>query len=38
VPVLYTDQNYPDSNKAYANAGYENWGTLVSFSVVKNKL
>ena len=35
VPVLYTDQNYPNSNKAYANAGYENGWTLVNFSVTK---
>jgi predicted GNAT family acetyltransferase len=31
VPVLYTDQKYPNSNKAYANAGYENGGTLINF-------
>ena len=37
TPLLYTDQNYPNSNKAYANAGYENWGTLVCFPVVKEK-
>ncbi len=35
VPVLYTDKNYPNSNKAYANAGYEDGGSLVSFSIVK---
>lgn len=35
VPVLYTDKNYPNSNKAYANAGYEDEGSLVSFSIVK---
>lgn len=35
VPVLYTDQNYPNSNKAYANAWYENRGTLINFSVTK---
>ena len=35
VPALYTDQNYPNSNKAYANAGYENVGTLINFSIVK---
>ena len=32
IPVLYTDQNYPNSNKAYANSGYENGGVLVNFS------
>ena len=37
IPLLYTDQNYPNSNKAYANAGYENGGTLISFSVVKGE-
>jgi predicted GNAT family acetyltransferase len=37
TPLLYTDQNYPNSNKAYANAGYENGGTLISFSVVKGE-
>lgn len=35
TPILYTDQNYPNSNKAYANAGYKNNGTLVSFSCKK---
>ena len=35
IPVLYTDQNYPNSNKAYYNAGYENGGTLVNFSCNK---
>ena len=35
IPVLYTDQNYPNSNKAYFNAGYENSGTLVNFSCNK---
>ena len=35
VPVLYTDQKYPNSNKAYANAGYENGGTLINFSCKK---
>ena len=35
IPVLYTDQNYPNSNKAYFNAGYENGGTLVNFSCNK---
>ena len=32
IPVLYTDQNYPNSNKAYANVGYVNQGTLINFS------
>lgn len=36
IPVLYTDQNYPNSNIAYFNAGYENGGTLVNFSCNKN--
>ena len=35
VPILYTDKSYPNSNKAYANAGYEDGGSLISFSVVK---
>lgn len=35
VPILYTDKSYPNSNKAYANAGYEDGGSLVSFSIVK---
>lgn len=35
TPLLYTDQNYPNSNKAYANTGYENWGTLVCFTCEK---
>ena len=32
VPVLYTDQTYPNSNKAYANVGYVNQGELINFS------
>lgn len=36
VPVLYTDQNYPNSNKAYANTWYENKWMLVSFTCRKN--
>ena len=35
IPVLYTDQNYPNSNKAYANVWYENKGMLVSFTCRK---
>ena len=35
TPILYTDQRYPNSNRAYANAWYENGGTLINFSVVK---
>jgi predicted GNAT family acetyltransferase len=35
IPVLYTDYNYPNSNKAYANAGYVSGGTLVNFVVRK---
>jgi len=35
VPILYTDQNYPNSNKAYANTWYENKWMLVSFSCRK---
>ncbi len=30
--MLYTDYNYPASNKAYINAGYEDKGILVNFS------
>ena len=36
VPLLYTDQNYPNSNKAYANAWYQNGWTLVCFTCTKN--
>lgn len=36
IPILYTDQNYPNSNKAYANTWYVNCGTLVNFSCCKN--
>lgn len=35
IPILYTDQNYPNSNKAYANTWYLNCGTLVSFTCRK---
>ena len=37
IPILYTDQNYPSSNKAYANVGYVNCGTLVSFMVSRKR-
>ena len=37
IPILYTDQNYPNSNKAYANTWYENGWTLVCFTCDKNK-
>ena len=37
VPILYTDKSYPSSNKAYANIGYVNCGTLVSFNCSKEK-
>lgn len=37
IPILYTDQNYPNSNKAYANAWYENGWTLVCFACDKNQ-
>ena len=36
-PLLYTDYNYPASNKAYINAGYEDKGILINFSCSKNK-
>ena len=32
VPVLYTDYNYPASNKAYMSVGYEDLGVLINFS------
>lgn len=34
-PMLYTDYNYPASNKAYINAGYEDNGFLINFSCSK---
>lgn len=33
VPVLYTDYNYPASNKAYRAVGYEDVGVLINFSL-----
>lgn len=38
VPLLYTDYNYPASNKAYINAGYEVMGVLINFSCSKERL
>ena len=38
VPLLYTDYNYPPSNKAYINAGYEDKGILINFSCFKERL
>ena len=32
IPVLYTDYNYPASNKAYKAVGYEDVGVLINFS------
>lgn len=32
TPLLYTDYNYPASNTAYINAGYEDTGVLIIFS------
>jgi len=32
TPLLYTDYNYPASNTAYINAGYEDTGVLINFS------
>lgn len=37
VPLLYTDYNYPPSNKAYINAGYDDTGILINFSCSKEK-
>lgn len=31
TPLLYTDYNYPASNTAYINAGYEDTGVLINF-------
>lgn len=36
-PLLYTDYNYPASNRAYINSGYEDKGILINFSCSKNK-
>lgn len=38
VPLLYTDYNYPASNKAYIYAGYEDTGVLINFSCSKEKI
>ena len=32
IPVLYTDFNYPASNRAYMSVGYEDVGVLINFS------
>lgn len=37
LPLLYTDYNYPASNRAYINAGYEATGILINFSCSKEK-
>ena len=36
-PLLYTDYNYPASNRAYINAGYEDKGILINFSCSREK-
>lgn len=36
-PLLYTDYNYPASNRAYINSGYEDKGILITFSCSKKK-
>lgn len=38
TPVLYTDYNYPASNKAYKAVGYIDTGVLINFSCSKQKL
>lgn len=35
TPLLYTDYNYPASNTAYKNAGYEDTGVLINFGCYK---
>lgn len=37
TPLLYTDYNYPASNAAYINAGYEDTGVLINFPCRKEK-
>ena len=37
IPLLYTDYNYPPSNKAYINAGYIDTRILINFSCSKRK-
>ena len=34
-PLLYTDYNYPASNKAYKNIGYVDTGVLINFTCKK---
>ncbi len=36
-PLLYTDYNYPASNTAYKNAGYEDMGILINFGCYKKE-
>ena len=36
LPILYTDYNYPASNKAYMSVGYESCGILINFSCKKS--
>ena len=36
LPVLYTDFNYPASNKAYMAVGYQPCGILINFSCLMN--
>ena len=36
LPVLYTNYNYPASNKAYMSVGYESCGVLINFSCKKS--
>ena len=35
APLLYTDYNYPASNTAYKNAGYEDTGVLINYGCYK---
>ncbi len=37
IPSLYTDYNYPNSNKAYINAGFIPEGYLINFTCSKRK-
>ncbi len=37
IPSLYTDYNYPNSNRAYINAGFISEGYLINFTCSKRK-
>ena len=35
--MLYTDYNYPASNRAYKEVGFEDKGLLINYKIIKQR-